>query len=437
MNDAIPENYSKVNYAHIDEVIDIALRLGKCAAGSRLDIRSAFKNLPLNFRSLRFTAFTLCGRIYISSSLPFGSASSCFIFEKVSTLVQWVVTNETARTELSHYLDDFPLLGRSIEDTRIFMNQFTHIVTRIGLPIAHDKTIGPTTCLEYLGMLLDFKEQVLGIPEKKRNTCIQLITKCMMAFRERTSVTVKSIQKLAGHLNFVVQAIPAGKTFMSGLYSLLASGKKNTKPGHHRRVNREMHDDLQMFRSFLDELSPETHRTIPFMVRRNIDARDIQFLADSSGSHCLGLGCCFGDRWAQGFWSETTLFSNGYVPNIALLELLAITIAFEMWAPEFPACTITLRSDNRNTCDWLASKRSDIPAAMDLIRHITKKCLLFQIFIKPVWIKGKNNRKSDLISRNRLKELFKENPLMKPVPEKLPTTLWPPSWSIEQMQQKY
>ena len=149
-------------------------------------------------------------------------------------MVQWIVSNETKRKEISHYLYDFPLLGCSWEDTKIFITEFTHIVQKIGLPIAEDKTIGPTDCLEYLGILLD---QVLVIPKKNRIDlkCMDLINLMLTAYHSRKMVQVKQIQKLAGYLNFICQVIPAGKTFMSGLYALVAPvcGEK-VKTGHHR-----------------------------------------------------------------------------------------------------------------------------------------------------------------------------------------------------------
>ena len=429
INDCIPSCNLRVNYQHIDDIIDIALAIGTCATGARVDVSHAFHNLGMHVTCLKFLGFTLNGKFYINSSLPFSAASSCLIFEKVATLVQWIVTNETKRTEISHYLDDFPLLGCSWSDTKIFITQFTHILQKIGLPIAQDKTIGPTDCLKYLGMLLDFKHQVLAIPEKKRLKCIELITNMITAYRNRKPVQIKLIQKLAGHLNFICQAIPVGLTFMCGLYSLIAPthGEK-VKTGHHRRLNKDMHDDLEMFLSFLGELQPSFCRTIPFLVRRDLQDDQIMLFADASGSNRLGIGCVYQSEWAQGLWRDTTVFRDNPSPNIAVLELLAITIAFEIWAPQLSGSCITLRSDNQATVYWLNRKRTDIPAAMNLLMHLTKTCLLFQIYIKAVYINTKKNRQSDLISRDKVPQLLREFPHMNPCPRLLPGTLWPPMW---------
>ena len=393
INDCIPPEEARVQYQHIDEVIDIALRLGTETRGACVDIRHAFRNLPLRFDQLRYMGLSLNNKIYINSSVPFGAASSCLIFEKSARLIQWIVTNETSRSEISHYLDNFPLLATSVEDVQVFINQFIFILTKIGMPVAEDKTIGPTFCLEYLGLLLNFKLQVLEIPERKRLRCLELIMSMVDAYHGRHSVTIKTIQKLAGHLNFICQAIPAGKVFMAGLYSLLAPrNNERVRSGYNRRLNLQLRDDLLMFAGFLQELALQFNRSIPFMIHRNVEASEIQFYADSAGHPALGLGCTYNNRFAQGFWSDTTLFHGDRRPNIALLELLAIVIAFDIWAPEVHASVITLRSDNKATEGWITSKYSDIPAVMQLLRHLTRTCLLFQIHVKCVHIGTRENR---------------------------------------------
>ena len=168
INTCIPERNSAVHYKHINELINIALQMGVSTKGSCIDVEAAFHNLGVHPDEIRFLAFTLNGKIYLNVSLPFSAASSCQIFEKVATLVEWIVKYHTARDEMSHYLDNFPLLGYSHSDTQQFMDSFINIVSEIGLPVAHHKTIGPCVILEFLGMLLDFFHQTLGIPEKKR-----------------------------------------------------------------------------------------------------------------------------------------------------------------------------------------------------------------------------------------------------------------------------
>ena len=222
VNACIPDKNSKVKYHYINEVICLALELGTSTTGSRMDVDSAFRNLPVNEQDLPVLAFTLNGKIYINATVPFGAASSCKIFEQVVTLIEWIVKYHTDRRHMSHYLDDFPLLGQSFEDSLLFMEQFRMILDEIGLPLSERKTIGPCVVLEYLGMLLDFLNQRIGIPMEKRRRCLALVDEIITAFRTHSSVTIKKIEKTAGHLNFICHAIPAGRTYLSSLYTLIA-----------------------------------------------------------------------------------------------------------------------------------------------------------------------------------------------------------------------
>ena len=98
-------------------------------------------------------------------------------------------------------------------------------------------------------------------------------------------------------------------------------------------------------------------------------------------------------------WSKTNLFDNGCRPNIVLLELLAIIMAVELWAPLLTRKVITLRSSNMATVVFIDKMKADIPVVITLLCHITFTCLQFQIHLQGVHIEGIKNLESDLIPR--------------------------------------
>ena len=63
----------------------MVLELGPSTWGARIDIKHTFQNLPIHPDDLHLLGFTLGGKHYINSNLPFGAASSCTIFEKVAS----------------------------------------------------------------------------------------------------------------------------------------------------------------------------------------------------------------------------------------------------------------------------------------------------------------------------------------------------------------
>ena len=57
---------------------------------------------------------------------------------------------------------------------------------------------------------------------------------------------MKQLQRVAGTLNFIAQALPAGRPFIMSIYRLAQTkdGEKD-RPGNHRRITREVADDLK------------------------------------------------------------------------------------------------------------------------------------------------------------------------------------------------
>ena len=151
VNDCIPPENSKVHYSSINDVIQMAPVIRTTMTRTRVDIWLAFMNLPMSPGMLRCLGFTLNGLYYVITSLPFGLALSCLIFEKVTMLLEWIVHEEMGCYYLAHYLNDYPLLGTSEEDVQEFIDKFVEIMDRIGMLVAEEETLLPTQLLVYLG----------------------------------------------------------------------------------------------------------------------------------------------------------------------------------------------------------------------------------------------------------------------------------------------
>ena len=241
------------------------------------------------------------------------------------------------------------------------------------------------------------------------------------------------IQKTVGSLNFICQAIPARKPFLAGLHCLtrFPNGSKR-KLGNHRRINNETYEDLKIFESFLQTDTDEA-RMVPFLNKLQVFNNDIELYADAAGSVALGFGCFFQGQWCQGMWKDMSLFEDSYKPNIALLELFAIVIAVELWAPQLSGWAITLRTDNMATVVFINKMKADIPACMKLLRHVTLTCLKFQILLRARHIKGVNNLESDWISHGMNQKFLECHPEASAKPLAPPRSLWPPTWTVAEM----
>ena len=73
-----------------------------------------------------------------------------------------------AAESILHYLDDFIMIGPpDSEDCAGYMQKFNEICSKLGAPVAEEKTVGPVTCLTFLGIEVDLEQLELYLPEEK------------------------------------------------------------------------------------------------------------------------------------------------------------------------------------------------------------------------------------------------------------------------------
>jgi hypothetical protein len=170
------------------------------------------------------------------------------------------------------------------------MKTFDHVCECLGVPIAKEKTEGPMTKMEYLGLTLDTIEMCVKMPDNK----VQLKQMNLIAFSKK--VTLKQLQSLCGILAFCSRALPAGRTFSRRLY--MATAKAST-PCHYIRVSRKMFDDLMVWKLFLENLNG-----VYYILDKDwVSNVDLQLFTDSArgGSTPLtcqnGCGVFFMEKW--------------------------------------------------------------------------------------------------------------------------------------------
>ncbi len=87
--------------------------------------------------------------------LTFGCRSSPKIFDHLSKAIAWIAHNNCGIDCLLYLLDDFLTIDHPQADAAATMDNLLGLFDRLCIPIASHKTMGPTTVLEYLGIILD------------------------------------------------------------------------------------------------------------------------------------------------------------------------------------------------------------------------------------------------------------------------------------------
>ena len=179
INTLVPDKNKQVSYAGIDDVARMALQLGSPSWAMCLDIKHTFKCLPLAPSQWHLTGFHFLGAYFIQTQTPFGASASCLHFKRVARLLKWIIKNEFPWAHITNYLDDFWLTQKTELQTRKLAKSFIQIIEHeIGFPISHNKTLGPATQLDFVGLTADLVNLCILLPEDKWSKCLNIINFC-------------------------------------------------------------------------------------------------------------------------------------------------------------------------------------------------------------------------------------------------------------------
>ena len=142
----------------------------------------------------------------------------------------------------------FFIVSQSAELDNQYLQTFLSICEGIGIPMAPDKTIGPVTCLTFLGIELDTVQQKARLPKDKIEKSLFMIND----FLGRKKVNLKDLQSLCGLLNFACSVIVPGRAFLRRLFDLTRGLRK---PYYRVRLRKGCKDDLKMWKNFLENFN--------------------------------------------------------------------------------------------------------------------------------------------------------------------------------------
>ena len=103
----------------------------------------------------------------------------------------------------------------------------------LGIPIAPNKIQGPSTTLEFMGIVLDK---------------VQRLTSCFTEFKGGRSCALRELQSLIGSWNFACKVIPPSRPFLQRIIQLT---RKDSLPCHHIKLSQGFFKDLRMWEDFI------------------------------------------------------------------------------------------------------------------------------------------------------------------------------------------
>ena len=413
LNDYIDPANCAVQYTSFDEAVKLVQDLGHKCELFKMDIKNAFRLLPVNPLDFDQLGFTFDDKFYFDRAVPFGCSLSCNLFNRFADLLQHIVKRKAQTQSLLHYLDDFLGGGKQKSGHCLFlMKIFSQSMEQLGVPLAEEKTEGPTTKLTFIGLELDSQDMVVRLPQEKVNE-IRAMLKTML---NKSRCTLKGMQSLIGILNFACRAIIPGRPFCRRLINSICG---LTKPHHHLRVNKGIKQDLMMWDTFFTNFNGIQ----VFHDRFWISNEDCQLFTDSAAGQGLGFGIYFAGKWICEQWPEEWHL-QGYTSDISVLEFFPIVVSIFTWGEDLKNKKICFRSDNMSVCHIINKMSSKSDADMVLLRNLTIKCLQRNIVIKAEHMPGFCNSITDALSRFQMAKFRLLAPNADPEPCTMETRLW-------------
>ena len=188
VNDGISDEYCTVQYSTIQDAIAF-IKINKQSFMAKTDIESAFRIIPIHPSNHHLLGFKWNKQYYYDKCLPMGLSESCRIFEEFSTALEWVAYHKLGATSVVRVLDDFLFIENSEEKTKSILMRFQDMCSKIGIPLAGDKTFGPKQVMIFLGITLDATKFEARLPLDKLAKCRELCKN----FKIRKKATLKEL----------------------------------------------------------------------------------------------------------------------------------------------------------------------------------------------------------------------------------------------------
>jgi hypothetical protein len=412
VNDFIDSELTKVRYSDFDNAVHIVKRLGKGTWMGKMDLKNAFRLLPCYPGDFDLLGIKLGDLYFIDRCMPMGCSISCSTFETFSKFLEWAIKIITGSDNIDHYLDDFIFMATLKDRCKFLLDEFSALCLELGVPVADEKTVGPVTCITYLGYELDSELMEIRIPQDKIISILGQIDFIL----SKSKVTLRQLQSLTGSLVFCTKAMPSARAFVRRMYSAMSHA---TRPHHKVRVTKGIQKDIEMWKLFLTQ-----YNGVSVMLENEwLSNSDLQLFTDSAGNSQFGCGVYFMGAWAFLKWPEAWMHSE-VLSDITYLEMVPIALACYLWKERFCSLKICFNCDNMAVVQILNSKSSKSERVMSLVRQIVMWSMQFSFHIKAVHVPGVNNKLVDSISRMQWETFRQLAPDADTQPTPIPQAFW-------------
>ncbi|XP_055340125.1 uncharacterized protein LOC129589395 isoform X1 [Paramacrobiotus metropolitanus] len=395
VNDFIPKDKYSLTYVGVDDAVKMVMFHGRGSLMAKVDIESAFRNLPVRQSDWHLLGYEWEGQFYHDVVVPFGLRSGPYLFDTFARMLEWIFKKCTGSDTFLHFLDDFFMCGKAASWAcgRLVM-QVQSVCKYLGVPINEKKLVGPATVIEFLGVEINSESFTLSVSAAR----LAELTELLESFSACTQCTKRELLSLIGKLSFVTKCIPASRIFLRRMIQLSC---KVNRLYHRITLTEGFRRDVAWWREFL----PAWNGTAGFVQPEWLPASVLHLYTDAAGA--IGFGGTLGNEWFQGAWPGWLLKVN---PPITFLEMYPIYVACVIWNEQLCGKRVLFHCDNTATAQTWSAGSCRNPAVMELIRRIHFVTARFNFIIRITHIAGVDNSTADALSRFQLQRFRQLHP---------------------------
>ena len=385
VNDFVSAELCSLQYVRVDDVVHKLREIGQGTEMAKLDVKSAYRNVPVHPDDRHFLGMSWKGKVFIDAALPFGLRSALKIFSALADAAQSIDEN-CGVSFVRHYLDDFITCGApSTDECQFNLDVLVELFRRLGLPLALEKSEGPATCIVFLGILIDTIAGELRLPVEK----LRKLKASLVGWIRRKRCTKRELLSITGQLQHAARVVKQGRSFLRHLFDLSMSVEGMD---HHVHLNAEARSDLAWWHEFV-----ECWNWVSLMVALGIQEASATLTSDASGQ--WGCGAFWEERWFQLPWNDTQCPQKA---NIAVKELIPVVVATALWGRYWEGRVVLARCDNEAVVAVLNKRTSKVPEMMHLLRCLAFFEAVHSFSVKSAHIRGADNTLADDLSRDKL-----------------------------------
>ena len=360
---------------------------------AKLDIKDAYYSVPIREEDQKLLKFVHEGSLYKFVALPNGYTKGPRKFTKLLKPILALLRKQ--HITLLAYLDDILVLGRTRNECRRKIIKVLHTLQEYGFIIHPSKSVlDPSTCMEFLGFIIDSVAMRVTLPREKKITLKEL---CDIAL-DRNDIscmdhmnknTIRGIARLLGKISSSFIAVAQGKMHYRKLERAKTLALAWQKGKYDRPIALQggaVQDILWWSRNIMDAWAPVVRPT-PGVI----------FTTDA----CLsGWGATRDGLRTGGLFSEEDKYSQDDKTHINILEAKAVLFGLQALGQDIYDEHIKILSDNTATVGALNKMGSSKSWGLDhIITEVWQWALHREIWLTATHIPGVLNIEADEESR--------------------------------------